>query len=246
MKTILNILFLVSAIAVISSCEKDEGKKPTISFKTGVGFTSSDVTLAGGSQLKIGIDAAKTEDKDVLKKFNISKSVNGGASVTVFEADLTGAEGDAYSHDYTEVLGNIGGEVGTYTFTITNRDGLTNQLTLKVTIEVSKPNISYKTGGVYISSDVALTPTSVLVVGINAIKTQENEVLTKFNLSKSVNGGSATTVFEANLTGADGDFYSHDYIEVIAGNVGDINRYTFTITNKDGITNQLTLKVTID
>src|SRR5258706_279945 len=135
MKTIFNILFLISVLAIVSSCTKDEGKKPNISFKNGVDFTNTDITLASGSQLKIGIDASKAEDKDVLKKFNVSKSVNGASATTVFEANLTGPDSDSYSHDYIEVIAGNVGDVNRYTFTVTNKDNITNQLTLKVTID---------------------------------------------------------------------------------------------------------------
>jgi hypothetical protein len=133
MKYLLNILLLLSAISFFS-CEKDEGLPPNMSFKTGGVYVSSDIALAHGSVLVVGIDASKSEEADVLKKFTISKSVNGGTATTVYTQDLSGSEGDTYTHDYVEVVGPNVGEVDKYTFTITNRDGLTKQLTLTVTI----------------------------------------------------------------------------------------------------------------
>lgn len=121
----------ITAIS-LSSCEKDEGKLPDISFKTGAGYTSSDVTAAPGDTLLIGINAAKTEDKDVLKTFNITQSLNGATGTTVYNKNLTSAEEDNFSYDYTVVAGATGTEK--YTFTITNRDGLINQVSLTVTI----------------------------------------------------------------------------------------------------------------
>lgn len=117
----------------LSSCEKDEGKLPDISFKTGAAYTASDVTAASGDTLLIGINAAKTEDKDVLKTFNITQSLNGGTGTSVFNKTLTSAEEDNFSYDYTVVTGAAGTEE--YTFTITNRDGLINQVSLTVTVQ---------------------------------------------------------------------------------------------------------------
>ncbi|MEP6794739.1 MAG: VCBS domain-containing protein [Saprospiraceae bacterium] len=134
MKNVLGIFMLLSIIALFASCKKDEGKLPNISFKTGPVYVSADVALAPTSVLVVGINASKAEDNDVLKKFTVSKSVNGAAATTVYSQDLSGADADSYSHDYTEVLVGNAGDTIKYTFTVTNRDGLTNQLSITVTV----------------------------------------------------------------------------------------------------------------
>ncbi len=128
-------MFLAMGLLVFSSCEKDGGNLPTISFKTGGSYTSSDATKAVGTSLTIGINAAKAEKKDVLKKIDISRSINGGASTSVFNKDLSGSDGDNYSYDYTGTVDYTAGQTCKYTFTITNRDGLTNQVALTVTAQ---------------------------------------------------------------------------------------------------------------
>lgn len=133
-KSLLFALPLAAAL-FFSSCEKDEGKLPAISFKTGATYTSSDAVLAGGTAFTIGINASKTEDKDVLKKINVSKSVNGATASTVFSKDLSGSEGDNYTYDYSSTLDTNKGQTNKYTFTITNRDGLTNQAALTITVK---------------------------------------------------------------------------------------------------------------
>jgi hypothetical protein len=135
MKNIFSIFMLFSIIALFASCEKDEGKLPNISFKTGGVYTSASTTLLGGALLTVGINASKAEDKDVLKKFTISKSINGATALVIFTEDLSGTQGDSYSHDYTEVLTNTSQETDVYTFTVTNRDGLVNQVSLTITVQ---------------------------------------------------------------------------------------------------------------
>lgn len=117
----------------IASCEKDEGKKPNIAFKTTVGYTSSNVSLAAGTAVLVGINASKAEDKDVLKTYNVSKTVNGGASTSLVTTSLTGTQGDSYSADYPILVASTSGTVEVYTFTVTNRDGITNSVSLTVT-----------------------------------------------------------------------------------------------------------------
>jgi VCBS repeat-containing protein len=135
MKNIFKAVLLISIVAIFASCEKDEGKLPNIAFKTGGNYITSDVTKAGGSAILIGIDASKAEDKDVLKKFNITKSVNGAAGTTIVDQDLSGDNGDNFSYDYSATLDTIHGQTNKYTFTVTNRDGLTNQVALTVTVQ---------------------------------------------------------------------------------------------------------------
>ena len=132
---LLAIAFINLSFFGLTSCEKDEGKLPAISLKTDAAYVSSDVTRPGGSTITIGIEAAKTESRDVLKKFNISKSVNGGETTTVLSKDLSGSDGDKYSYDYTTTLENTPGQVNKYTFTVTNRDGLVNQVSVQATIQ---------------------------------------------------------------------------------------------------------------
>lgn len=135
MKNILKAALLLFLAINLSSCEKDEGIPPDLSFKTGAGYTSSDATLASGTLLKVGVEADRTEDKDNLKVFNVSKSVDGGTAQTVLNKSLTDDEGVHFEYDFTETLEGESGQVNVYTFTITNRDGITNQLQLKITIE---------------------------------------------------------------------------------------------------------------
>ncbi len=135
MKNILKAALLLFIAVNLSSCEKDEGIPPEINFKTGAGYTGTGGTFASGADLKVGIEADRTEDKDNLKVFNVSKSVDGAPATTVLNYQLQDSEGEHFSYDYTETLEGESGQVFVYTFTITNRDGITNQLKLNITIQ---------------------------------------------------------------------------------------------------------------
>jgi hypothetical protein len=134
MKKPLFLLGIVACILFFISCKKDEGKLPNINFIPGSDYTYTSKSLPQGTSFKIGINASKAEDKDVLKKFNISRSTNGAAAVSVFDKDLSGSEGDSYTYDFTGVTDSIPGQTDKYTFTVTNRDGLVNQVNLTLTI----------------------------------------------------------------------------------------------------------------
>ncbi|WP_421871817.1 hypothetical protein [Marinoscillum sp.] len=135
MKILSKILFMLCISMALLSCEEDEGLLPAISFKTAAGYTSDDVTLSSGSEITIGITAKKTEDKDVLKQFNISEAVNGDTPGTVLTESLSGSDEDNYEYDYTTTVEGDSGDTHEFVFTVSNRDGLVNQVSLVVTIE---------------------------------------------------------------------------------------------------------------
>ena len=116
----------------IQSCKEDEGKPPAIEFKTGAGYTSSDATVAVGDTITVGIHAEKTEEEDVLKHFNVSSSTDGGANTSLDDVDLTGTEQDEFEVDYHFTVPEAG-HAYKITFTVTNRDGLTNNVSLTLT-----------------------------------------------------------------------------------------------------------------
>ncbi len=123
-------LFAMSAL--VASCKKDEGKLPNISFKTDAGYISKDSTVAQGASVKIGINASKSESVDVLKTFNVTQSLDGAAGTTIRQETLSGGSGDNYSTDQNITTRTKAG-TEKYTFTVTNRDGITNQLSLTLT-----------------------------------------------------------------------------------------------------------------
>jgi len=130
--------FIIATVTVLLiftglSCKKDPGRLPDISFITGTGYLSSDATVAKNTSFKIGINAAKTEEEDVLKTFNISVSYDGGASETLLTQTLTSAQEDNYTYDMVK---NTRNQAGTekYSFTISNRDGLINTISITITV----------------------------------------------------------------------------------------------------------------
>lgn len=125
---------LTTLLFNLTSCEKDEGKLPDIEFLTGGSYTSADKNVNSGDNVLVGIHAEKTEDKDVLKTFNIQHTKNGGAAVTDTTITLTTAEEDMFSKDFTLTPTGTSGDKLKYTFTVTNRDGLVNNVNFTLTI----------------------------------------------------------------------------------------------------------------
>lgn len=131
---------ILSCILTLSlnSCKKDEegdeGKLPNISFQAGNGNIISDATIAKATPFNTAIVASKSEDKDVLKKFIITRKYDSGNDSTIYMKDLSDNEGDNFSYQYTGTTRNFTGSE-MYTFTIVNRDGLINKISLKLTVQ---------------------------------------------------------------------------------------------------------------
>lgn len=125
-------LALIATIVFSSSCkkEKDQQIPPDISFKTGAGYTSSNVTLGKDSTITVGVTASKTEDKDLLTRFVATQQYDAAAATTILNESFNQ---DTYSKDMTITTRNVTG-VEKYTYTIINRDGLTKTISLVLTV----------------------------------------------------------------------------------------------------------------
>jgi hypothetical protein len=124
---------LTTVLINFSSCEKDKGTPPNISFITTPGFVYKDTTIAHGTTFFIGVTSTPAESGDVLKTMNLSKSVNGAADATVKTTTIPTAQQNAYNEIDTLTTGTAG-TTEKYTFTVTNRDGITNNVKATVTV----------------------------------------------------------------------------------------------------------------
>ena len=127
-------LMLAIAVAAISSCKKDEGKLPNIMFKTGGNYVSTDETVTTGDTVLIGIKAEKTEEEDVLKTFSVIQTV-AGVDSTIESLQLSGTQADVFEKDYNLVAGSTAGIQKKFSFVVTNRDGLVNEVSLTLTVQ---------------------------------------------------------------------------------------------------------------
>jgi len=122
-----------TSIIFLSSCDKDKMIPPTIDFTTTAGYTSADGHIALNTAFKIGVDAKRTESKDDLKTFSVTRSYDGAAATTVENLTLTSAQAAEFTKDYNFITRNVAG-TEKYTFTVTNRDGLITTKSITITV----------------------------------------------------------------------------------------------------------------
>ena len=132
-KTKILVFITILGVVFISSCEKDEMVPPTIDFTIGAGYTATDAHIALNTSFKIGVDAKRTEDKDDLKTFLVTRSYDGAAATTVYNLTLTSAQAAEFTKDYNLTTRNMAG-TEKYSFTVTNRDGLITTKSITITV----------------------------------------------------------------------------------------------------------------
>ncbi|MEO6758859.1 MAG: hypothetical protein ABIO24_05350 [Saprospiraceae bacterium] len=106
------------------------------------------------------------------------------------------------------------------------------------------PNIDFKTGATYTSSDITVAKNEPVLIGIQASKAEDKDVLKSLNESVSFDGAAATSLESTTLSGTDGDNFSKDYL-IVTRNQAGTEKYTFTVTNRDGLTNSVSVTLTV-
>lgn len=106
---------------------------PTLDFTTGAGYVSADTHLAVNTDFKIGVDAKRTEAKDDLKTFIVTRSYDGGTEATIDNVTIPSDQAAEFTKIYDFTTRN---QTGTekYTFTVTNRDGLITTRSIIITV----------------------------------------------------------------------------------------------------------------
>ncbi len=105
------------------------------------------------------------------------------------------------------------------------------------------PNVSLKTGTGYTSADATVAKTTSVKVGFAAEKTEDE--LKTFNVSHAFDGATTTeTDATIVLTADQEDNYENDYTFTMRNQAG-MEKYIFTITDRDGNISQKTIVLTV-
>lgn len=105
------------------------------------------------------------------------------------------------------------------------------------------PDVVFKTGTGYTSSNATVAQGDTLLVGITATKTEDD--LKSYNASYAYDGASTTTTFyNYYLTASEYTTYSKD-LQLIMRNQAGSEKWTFSIVDRDGNITQKTLTFTV-
>src|SRR5436190_6225724 len=98
-KSLLSVILATLTIMFVASCEKDKMIPPTLDFLTGAGYTSADGHVALNTAFKIGVDAKRTEEKDDLKTFTVTRSYDGAAATTIDNVTIGSSQAAEFTKD---------------------------------------------------------------------------------------------------------------------------------------------------
>ncbi len=106
------------------------------------------------------------------------------------------------------------------------------------------PTIDFKTGGSYISADTHLAVNTAFTIGIDAKRTEKQDDLKTFVVTRSYDGGAETTVATETLTSDQSGEFEKDYPFTTRNQAGT-EKYSFTVTNRDGLITTKSITITV-
>jgi len=109
--------------------------------------------------------------------------------------------------------------------------------------EGNELKINFKAETGYNYTDATLPGGTAVKVGVEAETEKPQDPIIKFNISESVNGGDASTVYSEDIEAAT---YAYDYNFELDTVTGNVHKYTFTITNRDGLNAQKSITFTVE
>jgi hypothetical protein len=104
------------------------------------------------------------------------------------------------------------------------------------------PNITFKTGAGYTASDATAATSAAILFGVDVEKTEDE--LNTFDVSVSFDGGTAISIQTEAITGSEEDGFNRD-VNVTTRTVAGTEKYTFTVTDRDGNIAQESLTITV-
>ena len=105
------------------------------------------------------------------------------------------------------------------------------------------PNMIFKTGGKYVSTDKTVSKLDTILVGVNVTKTEDN--LTSFNASVTYDGSTTTSsFFNHHLSSNEYESYDFDVHYYVRNQVG-IETLTYTIVDRDGNITKKSIVLTV-
>ncbi len=151
------IVVILSGLTIISACKKSDDdtvdKKPTITFKGGSDYISSDVTIATGDSIKVGVIAlSNTNSNAKLNKFTLTLTSNNIPQV-LLDSTL-----NISTFDINFFITFANESVFRLSAKITDKDGESQEIAFNVTVVASA-------GPIYEYSNTVLAAQHVTDIG---------------------------------------------------------------------------------
>ncbi|MBD0333822.1 MAG: hypothetical protein ICV66_14345 [Chitinophagaceae bacterium] len=106
------------------------------------------------------------------------------------------------------------------------------------------PELNFTTGSGYVSADTGLAVSTEFKIGVVAKRTEANDDLKTFTVTQSYDGGPETTVESITIPAAQAAEFTKEYT-FTTRNVTGTEKYTFTVTNRDGLITTKSVTITV-
>ena len=106
------------------------------------------------------------------------------------------------------------------------------------------PTIDFTTGTNYTSSDAHLALNTDFKIGVTAKRTEDKDDLKTFVVTVTYDGGAETTIDNVTIPSAQGGEFTKDY-PLTTRNTAGTEKYSFTVTNRDGLITTKTITITV-
>ncbi len=136
-------VFALAGSLFFSSCSNSDDDttakpRPSISWKGGAGFTSTDASVPAGNTFDFGITAASTSGENITR-VRVTTSVNGGTASILSDSTL---KEKTVSIDWIGInVGSLPNAKIRYTITVTQSNGESSSVGLTITVTPTPKNV---------------------------------------------------------------------------------------------------------
>jgi len=110
--------------------------------------------------------------------------------------------------------------------------------------EMIPPTIDFTTGSGYTSADSHIALDTDFKIGVTAKRTEDEDDLKTFIVTVSYDGGAETTIDNVTIPAAQAGEFTKDY-DLTTRNTAGIEKYSFTVTNRDGLVTTKAITITV-
>ena len=110
--------------------------------------------------------------------------------------------------------------------------------------EMIPPTIDFTTGTGYTSTDSHIALDTDFKIGVTAKRTEDKDDLKTFVVTVSFDGEAATTIDNVTIPAAQAGEFTKDY-DLTTRTTTGTEKFTFTVTNRDGLITTKTIVITV-
>ena len=110
--------------------------------------------------------------------------------------------------------------------------------------EMIPPTIDFTTGSGYTSADSHIALDTDFKIGVTAKRTEDKDDLKTFVVTVSYDGGAETTIDNVTIPAAQAGEFTKDY-DLTTRNIAGSEKYSFTVTNRDGLITTKTITIAV-